>query len=157
DLRKKTLSDRAARPDMRRRQTFLLAPGFQRATHGVNRRSRILSPHNCLIEQTHHAAFRGELGDAERVLLPLVRMAVNVDGVLDADHIVERGIDGLLEAAASAVRCNRAGCARRGVVLFCFVHRQSSRLSSWLDNSASFSDGQTFSLDVKARPTVHWR
>jgi hypothetical protein len=58
-----------------------------------------------------------------------VRMAVNVDGVLDSDHAIKRGIDGLFEAAASRIRCDRANSARRGVVVFCVVHRQSSRLS----------------------------
>jgi hypothetical protein len=57
-----------------------------------------------------------------------MRMAVDVDGVLDADHVVERGIDGLLEAATGGIRCYRANCARGGVVGFCLGHGQSSRI-----------------------------
>src|SRR5207247_3856972 len=103
DLRKKPLRDRAAGPDMDRGQTLLVAPGFQRAAHGVNRRRRILSSDDRLVEYALHAAFRGELGDAEGVLLTLMRMAVNVDCVLDSDHLVERGIAGRLDAAAGGL------------------------------------------------------
>ena len=115
---------------MDRGQTLLLAPGFQRAAHGVNRRRRILSSDDRLVEYALHAAFRGELGDAEGVLLTLMRMAVNVDRVLDSNHVVERGIDGLFEAAAGGIRCHRANCARRGVVGFCVGHGQSFQLSN---------------------------
>src|SRR5439155_18840431 len=100
--------DRAAGPDMDRGQTLLLAPGFQRAAHGVNRRRRILSSDDRLVEYAFHATFRGELGDAEGVLLTLMRMAANVDRVLDCHHVVEHGIDGLFEAAAGGLRSHRA-------------------------------------------------
>src|SRR5262249_13299419 len=144
DLREETLSDRAAGSEMHRRQTFLLTPGFQRASHATDCACRILPAHDGLVEYFHHAALRGELGDAQGILLPLMSMAVNVDRVIDSNHPIERGIDGLLKTAASRVRGNRANCARRGVVLLCVVHGQSSRPSNWLDNSLSLRDGQTF-------------
>src|SRR5262245_62605440 len=136
---------------MRRRQTFLLAPGFQRASHAADCACRILPAHDGLVEYSHHAALRGEFGDTQRILLPLMGMTVNVDRVIDSNHPIERGIDGLLEAAASRVRGNRANCARGGVVLVCVVHGQSSRLSNWLDNSLSLRDEQTFFIPGKAR------
>src|SRR5262249_31087901 len=130
--------------EMHRRQTFLLTPGFQRATHATDCTRRILPANDGLVEDPHHTALRGEFGDAQGILLPLMGMAVNVDRVIDSNNPIERRIDGLLEAAASRIRGNRANCARRGVVLLCVVHGQSSRLSSWLDNSLSLRDGQTF-------------
>src|SRR4030095_14843960 len=107
---------------MHRRQTFLLAPRSQRTTHAADRPRRILPAHDRLVEYPLHAALRGEFRDAERILLPLVGVTVNVDGVLDSDHVVKRGIDGLFEAAASRIRCDRANRARRGVIGSCVGH-----------------------------------
>ena len=80
-----------------------------------------------LVEDTCHATFRGELGYAQGILLPLVGVAVNVDGIVDADHLVEGWIDGpLFEAAAGGIRCHRANRARRRIVGSGLSHGQSS-------------------------------
>jgi hypothetical protein len=70
-------------------KALLLAPGFQRSAHGANRSRRILSSYDRLVEYAFHAAFRGELGDPKRVLLPLVRMAVDIDRIVDTDYVVK--------------------------------------------------------------------
>src|SRR6185436_13036308 len=113
---------------MCRRQTLFGAPGFQRGAHAADGARGILPSDDGFVEYAFHAALGGELGDAESVLLPLVRVAMNVDRVLDADHVIERGINRpLLKTAASGIRCYRTNGARRRIVGICLGHDQSSR------------------------------
>src|SRR3990172_12132717 len=61
DLRKKTLSDRAAGPDMHWYQTLFFAPGFQLGAHSADRSRRILPSHDRFVEYALHAALPGEV------------------------------------------------------------------------------------------------
>ncbi len=108
DLREKPLGDRAAGPNLHGSETLLRAPRFQRAAHAGDRPCRIFPSHDRLVEYPLHAAFRRQLGDAQRILLTFMRVAVDVDRVLDADHVIERGIDRLFVTAARGIRRYRA-------------------------------------------------
>jgi hypothetical protein len=154
DLREKALGDRAARPNVHGRQAVLSAPGLQRRAHAADRARRVFSSHDRFVEDALHAAFRSELGDAERVLLSLVRVAVNVDGVLDADHVIERGIDRLFVAAPGGVRCHRSDAAGRGVVWIGLDHIQSSDYRFDRTITRPRTAGNRFSVSRKTVPIV---
>src|SRR4029077_17071986 len=149
DLRKKALRDGAAGPNMRRRQSLLHAPGLQRAAHAANRARRILPSHDRLVQYALHTAFRGKLGDAKRILLTLMRMAVYVDGVCDAGHVVERGVDGLFVAAPGGIRCHRANDARGGVIGASLSHGQSSLSGIDWTISLRYASGNSFPFSLR--------
>src|SRR4026209_1498388 len=141
---------------MCRRQTLLRAPGFQRRAHAADGARGILPSDDGFVEYSFHTALGGEPGDAESVLLSFVRVAMNVDGVLDTDHMIERGIDGsLLEAAAGGIRCYRTNGTRRGIIWIGLGHGHSSLLSIWWDNIASRRTGQLVLRALKA--SCLWR
>src|SRR4030095_5136343 len=117
DLREKTLSNGCPGPKVYGGVAFFGAPRFEGLADTCNCDRRIFTADDGFVENAGHVPFRGELRDSQRILLALVRMAMNVDGVFDADNVVERRIDrSLLKAAARGIGCHRAYCARSRIV-----------------------------------------
>src|SRR5262245_6796338 len=129
---------------MGRSEPLLPAPRIESVADGTHSGGRVRSAHNRLVKNALHAALRGKLGDAESILLPFVRVAVNIDGVFDSNDVIDGRIDSLFVAAAGGVGRYRTNAAGSGVVWIGVGHSQTSRLTISSNHNASLGHGQMF-------------
>src|SRR4026207_71687 len=93
---------------------FFGTPRLERPANTCDGCRRIFAADDGFVENAGHVTFRGELGDSQRILLSLVSVTMDVNGVVDADDVIERWIDrSLFKAAARGIGCHRANRARR--------------------------------------------
>jgi hypothetical protein len=97
-----------ARPALDRLDALGIAPAVERLLHALHGAEGIGTTDDRLIEDAAHALLGGVLRQREGVLLPLMGVAVDVDGILHARH-VRGALDLLGVGAADRVGLDVAG------------------------------------------------